>query len=85
MCQIFDAQNSREVKWDEFRAGQGKIDPIVGEFRIGAIFKRELQFDVWFCSEFITGEEHCMKQDVDKANKNEDFAEDFQISVWSHR
>jgi hypothetical protein len=22
MCKIFDAQNSREVKWDEFRAGQ---------------------------------------------------------------
>jgi phosphatidylinositol-3,4,5-trisphosphate 3-phosphatase/dual-specificity protein phosphatase PTEN len=64
---------------------EGKLDSIVGEFRVGAFLGEKLKFFAWFCSEFVKEEEHCGKMEVDKVSKNKDFKEDFQVSLWTHR
>jgi phosphatidylinositol-3,4,5-trisphosphate 3-phosphatase/dual-specificity protein phosphatase PTEN len=74
-------EGNRTITWTL----EGGIDPVVGEFRIAAFFRGKLKFFVWFCSEFVTDEEHCGKEGVDKAHKSKAFTEDFRVSLWAHR
>jgi phosphatidylinositol-3,4,5-trisphosphate 3-phosphatase/dual-specificity protein phosphatase PTEN len=74
-------QDNHSVEWPL----EGRLDPLVGEFRIGAFFAGKLKFFTWFCSEFVRDEERHGKVEVDKANKSKHFTEQFQLNLWTHR